>query len=76
MIKAFNYFHRSTLFHLKPIRYIKNLSKDNYEGSSHLWFILLHVFGIALSNIKSSLLPFSSDVYQMSKVFYVYSFLK
>ena len=56
IIKVFNYFHKSALINLKPIKPFKKLSKANDEGSSHLWFIFLHVLGITISNIKSSLL--------------------
>ena len=39
MMKLFNYFHRSALINLKPIKPIKNLSKANDEYSSHFWII-------------------------------------
>ena len=74
MIKAFNYFHRPAFFNLKPIKPIKNLPKENYEGSSHLRFIFY--MSLELPSLTSNLVcyPFSSDVYQMSKVFHVYFF--
>ena len=39
MIKFFNYFRRSALINLRPIKPIQNLSKANEECSSHFWLI-------------------------------------
>ena len=82
IIKVFNYFHRPAPINLKPIKPVKNLSKANDEGSSHL-IHFLHVWRITISNMKSSLLSIffryvsAWEMYIYSfRMMYVYFFLR
>ena len=67
MIKVSNYFHRSALINLKPIKPIKNLPKANDEGSSHFWFIFYMSWELLYLTSNIMCCPFFPDVYLHGK---------
>ena len=67
VIKVFNYFHRSALINLKPIKPFKKLSKANDEGSSHLWFIFYTSWELLYLILNLVCCTFLSDVFLHGK---------